>query len=48
MLLAASDPHGLTVTDLRTKHIIQTIPEVKQYAHLEYDAGYIVATGNGK
>ncbi|KAJ9112092.1 hypothetical protein QFC22_006392 [Naganishia vaughanmartiniae] len=40
-------PHGLTVTDLRTKRIIQTIPEVKQYAHLEYDAGYIVATGNG-
>ncbi|KAJ9093043.1 hypothetical protein QFC21_006534 [Naganishia friedmannii] len=40
-------PHGLKVTDLRTKRIIQTIPEVKQYAHLEYDAGYIVATGNG-
>ncbi|KAJ9118453.1 hypothetical protein QFC24_006099 [Naganishia onofrii] len=46
-LMDLPHPHGLTVTDLRTKHIIQKIPEVKQYAHLEYDAGYIVATGNG-
>ncbi|KAJ9105033.1 hypothetical protein QFC19_003664 [Naganishia cerealis] len=40
-------PHGLTVVDLRTKRVIQTIPEVKQYAHLEYDSGYLVTTGNG-
>ncbi|GHJ89015.1 hypothetical protein NliqN6_5417 [Naganishia liquefaciens] len=40
-----ADPQGLLVMDMRTKSIIQRIPEVKQYAHIEYDAGYLVATG---
>jgi hypothetical protein len=31
--------------DLTTKAIIQRLPEVKQYAHIEYDAGFLVATG---
>lgn len=34
--------------DLRTRTIIQRLPEVKQYAHIEYDGGYLVATGPSK
>ncbi|KAI5449261.1 hypothetical protein NCC49_005177 [Naganishia albida] len=38
---------GLLVLDLSTKTIIQRIPEIRVYAHIEYDAGYLVAAGRG-
>lgn len=34
--------------DLSTKTIIQRIPEVRVYAHIEYDAGYLMTTGRGE
>lgn len=39
---------GLLVLDLSTKTIIQRIPEIRVYAHIEYDAGYLVAAGRGE
>jgi hypothetical protein len=39
---------GLLVMDLSTKTIIQRVPEVRIYAHIEYDAGYLITTGRGE
>lgn len=39
---------GLLVMDLATKRIVQRLPEIKPYAHIEYDAGYLIATGRGE
>lgn len=33
--------------DLSTKTIVQRIPEVRVYAHIEYDSGYLIAAGRG-
>jgi hypothetical protein len=38
---------GLLVMDLSTKTIVQRIPEIRVYAHIEYDCGYLIAAGRG-